>query len=97
MIRKVLGMIDSGSTTLSEMARELGMSEADLKSRLEMMVIMGHLEAVRLDGGPDQTEDACPGCLLASTCRDDTCSEGEPVVGYRLTEKARRLVLGEEG
>lgn len=97
MIRKTLALLDGGSITLSEMARELEMSEPDLKNRLEMMVSMGHLEAVSFAPGEAEDGTACPNCVLASVCRDDTCSKGAPVVGYRLTEKGRRLVRGREG
>jgi hypothetical protein len=89
-------MIDHGSITLSDMAVELGMTEADLKSRLEMMVMMGHLEAVTISGDTMDADMDCPGCLMASNCRDEVCSEGVPVVGYRLTDKGRRLARGRE-
>lgn len=97
MIRNALALIDRGSITLSEMAMELGMSEPDLKNRLEMMVMMGHLEAVTITGDSMDAELDCPGCLMASTCREDECSDGVPVVGYRLTDKGRRLAQGKEG
>lgn len=97
MIRKALRLIDKGSITFSEMALELGMTEADLKNRLETMVMMGHLEAVTIPGDSVDPEGHCPGCVMASTCREDVCSEGVPLVGYRLTEKGRRLVRSEEG
>ena len=96
MIRRTLALIDAGSVTLSGLAMELDMTEADLKNRLEMMVAMGHLEAVSIPGDAAEPEDHCPGCVLASTCREDVCSEGTPVVGYRLTDKGRRLVRGKE-
>ncbi|NIP37310.1 MAG: hypothetical protein GWN18_20335 [Thermoplasmata archaeon] len=96
MIRKALRLIDRGSITFSEMALELGMTEADLKNRLETMVMMGHLEAVTIPGDAIDPDGHCPGCVMASTCREDVCSEGVPVVGYRLTEKGRRLARSEE-
>ena len=96
MIRKALMLIDKGSITLSEMAIDLGMTEADLKSRLEMMVMMGQLEAVTIPGDTMDAELDCPGCLMASTCREDVCSDGSPVVGYRMTDKGRRLARGKE-
>jgi len=95
MIRKTLALIEAGSLTISELALEMGMTEADLKSRLEMMVMMGHLEAITVPMDADDPEEHCPGCLMAGTCRTDTCSDGVPVVGYRLTDKARRLLGGE--
>ncbi len=97
MIRNTLTMIDEGSITLSEMALELGMTEADLKSRLETMVMMGHLEAITIPGDSDAPEEHCPGCVMAGTCREDMCSGGVPVVGYRLTEKGRRIVRSGRG
>lgn len=96
MIREALEMIDRGSITLSKMAQELGMSEADLKNRLEMMVMMGHLEAVTIPRSAIDPEGHCPGCLMASTCKGDVCSEGVPIVGYKLTDKGRRMVHGKE-
>jgi hypothetical protein len=91
-------MIDRGSITLSEMALELGMTEADLKSRLETMVRMGHLEAITIPADAERPDDHCPGCVMASTCREDVCSEGVPVVGYRLTDKGKRIIgKGKEG
>ena len=94
MIRKALQLIDNGSITLSEMSIELGMTEADLKSRLEMMVMMGQLEAVTIPGDTVDPEGHCPGCTMASTCKVDECSDGVPVVGYRLTEKGQWLARG---
>jgi hypothetical protein len=95
MIRKALELIDAGSITLSEMALELGMTEAELKTRLETMVRMGHLEALTIPGDAVDPDGHCPGCLMAGTCRDEVCSDGVPLVGYRLTEKGRRLVRGQ--
>jgi hypothetical protein len=95
MIRKALALIDKGSTTLSEMALELGMTEADLKARLENMSRMGLLEAVTIPADAADPEGHCPGCVMASTCKDDVCSDGNPTVGYRLTDKGRRLARGE--
>jgi hypothetical protein len=96
MIRNALALIDRGSITLSEMAMELDMSEADLKNRLEMMVMMGHLEAVPIAGDSPDPDLDCPGCLMAGTCREEVCSDGVPVVGYRLTAKGKRLARGKE-
>lgn len=95
MIRKALALIDKGSITLSKMALDLGMTEADLKDRLENMARMGLLEAVTIPADAVDPEGHCPGCVMASTCRDDVCSEGDPTVGYRLTEKGRRLAGGD--
>jgi hypothetical protein len=61
-----------------------------------MMVMMGQLDAVTIDGDSTQPEMNCPGCLMASTCREDDCSDGVPVVGYRLTDKGRRLARGND-
>jgi hypothetical protein len=83
--------METRSMTLSEMALEMGMSEADLKNRLEMMASMGHLEAITIDSDNPDPEADCPGCVMASKCRVDDCSDGVPVVGYRLTDKGRRL------
>ena len=91
MIRKALAIIDRGSITLSVMAQELGLTEADLKNRLETMVMMGLLEGIPIPGDAIDPEEHCPGCVMASTCREDVCSEGVPVMGYRLTDKGRRL------
>ncbi len=96
MLRKALMLIDKGSITFSEMALELDMNEADVKNRLETMVMMGHLEAVTIPGESADPEGHCPGCVMASTCKQDACSDGIPVVGYRLTEKGRRLARSEE-
>ena len=97
MIRRMLALVDGGSITLSEMAHELGLTEADLKGRLEMQVRMGNLEAITLDVDDPEPEERCPGCVMASVCRDETCSDGAPVVGYRLTDKGRRIARGGEG
>ena len=97
MIRKALALIDRGSITLSEMAMELDMSEADVKNRLEMMVMMGHLEAVTIPADTMDAEADCPGCIISSRCREDECSDGIPVVGYRLTDKGKRMAQGMEG
>lgn len=97
MIRKALRLIEKGSITLSAMADELGMTEADLKNRLETMVMMGHLEAVRIPGDSRDPQLHCPGCVMASTCRRDVCTDGAPVVGYRLTEKGSRLIGSDQG
>ena len=97
MIRRLLALMDERSMTLSELAREMDMTEADLKSRMEMVVRMGHLEAVTIDGDDMDAEGRCPNCVMASVCREEDCSDGIPVVGYRLTDKGRRLARGGEG
>ena len=97
MIRKALRLVEKGSITLSAMAEVLDMTEADLKNRLETMVMMGHLEAVRIPGDSQDPQLHCPGCVMASTCRQDVCTDGVPVVGYRLTEKGQRLVSSDRG
>ena len=94
MIKKMLVMIDQGPMTLSEMAEQTDLTEADLKNRLEMMVRMGHLEALHLDADAQEPEAACPGCVMAAKCQAEECSDGPPVVGYRLTDKGRRLARG---
>jgi DNA-binding HxlR family transcriptional regulator len=94
MIKRMLVMLDRGSTTLSGMARQMDITEAELKNRLEMMVRMGHLESVPLHGDDPGSMANCPGCILASRCKVDECSGGPPVVGYRLTDKGRRLARG---
>ncbi len=94
MIKRMLVMIDRGSMTLSAMAFQMGLTEAELKNRLEMMVRMGHLEAMTIDGDSLHPEADCPGCVMASKCKTEECSNGPPVVGYRLTDKGRRLARG---
>ena len=94
MIRKLLTLIDQGSMTMGEMAVEMDMSEADLKGRMEMMVRMGQLEAITIDEGSPDPEGDCPGCVMAARCREEVCSDGPVVVGYRMTEKGRRIVHG---
>ncbi len=94
MIRKLLILVDQGSMALGDMAVEMDMTEADLKGRMEMMVRMGHLEAMTIDEESPDPEGDCPGCVMASKCQDDTCTDGPVVVGYRITEKGRRIAQG---
>ena len=96
MIRKLLTLIDRSSMTLGEMAVEMDMSEADLKGRMEMMVRMGQLEAITIDEESPDPEGDCPGCVMAAKCREDICSDGPTVVGYRITEKGQRIAQGSE-
>lgn len=94
-MRKLLRLMDTRSMTLSELASRLSLTESELKSRMELLVQMGNLEAVYVEDAPSEEGEGCPGCVLASVCKDeDTCSEGRPVVGYRLTDKGRRLARG---
>ena len=96
MIRKLLTLIDKSSMTFGEMAVKLDMSEADLKGRMEMMVRMGQLEAI--------TMADLIGTLYEFGRRDadnrppltGMCSDGPTVVGYRMTEKGRRIVQAPE-
>ena len=96
MIRKMLTFIDQGSMSLGDMAVEMDMSEADLKGRMEMMVRMGHLEAITIEEGNPDPEGDCPGCVMASKCEEDICSDGPTIVGYRITEKGQRIARGAE-
>ena len=96
MIRKLLILVDQGSMTLGDMAVEMDMSEADLKGRMEMMVRMGHLKAITIDEESPDPEGDCPGCVMASKCQEETCSDGPTVVGYRITEKGRRIAQDPE-
>lgn len=91
MIRELLILVDQGSLTLGDMAVKMDMSEADLKGRMEMMVRMGHLEAIAIDEWSSAPEGDCPGCVMASKCQEETCSDGPVIVGYRITEKGRRI------
>ncbi len=94
MIRELLILVDQGSMTLGDMAVKMDMSEADLKNRMEMMVRMGHLEAMAIGEESPDPEGDCPGCVMASKCQDDTCSDGPVMVGYRITEKGQRIARG---
>jgi predicted ArsR family transcriptional regulator len=99
MIRRLLVLLDQGSMTFGRVAQEMGLSEAELRGRMEMMVRMGHLESVPLNGDSLDPGVNCPGCLLSGRCLTDSCSDGVPTVGFRLTEKGRRLArkdLGDE-
>ena len=91
MIRRLLVLLDQGSMSFSELAEELGLTQVDLKGRMELMVRMGHLEAIDLRGHHEDGGGGCPGCVLSGRCRDKTCDDGTPMVGYRLTEKGMRL------
>ncbi len=90
MIRHVLQMIAEGGIPLPELAAKIGLREPELKNRLEMMVRMGYLEAINITEVPEG-ELPCHGCLMAARCKDEDCSDGPPVVGYRLTEKGKRV------
>lgn len=97
MIRKVLSMLGEGSASLGEIATSLGLTESQLKGRLELMVRMGYLERLTVDGAPGDVQPECPGCLLAGICRDETCSREGLVVGYRLSRKGMRVAGGRRG
>jgi DNA-binding HxlR family transcriptional regulator len=86
----MLVVVAEGTRSFSELADEFGLREPELKNRLEMMVRMGYLEAIHAHEVPEE-ELHCHGCLMAARCKDDDCSDGPPVVGYRLTEKGRRV------
>ncbi len=92
MIRRLLVLLDEGSMTFGQLAVEMGLTEAELRGRMEMLVRMGHLDSVPLAGdSPDPGAD-CPGCVLSGRCLTDSCTDGVPTVGFRMTEKGRRLV-----
>jgi hypothetical protein len=93
-IRQLLALLDEGGLTFSEVASRVGLGEVELRNRLEMMASLGHLEAVPVRGDGRGPEDQCPGCVFSARCKKDTCSDGSPVVGYRLTDKGRRLARG---
>ena len=93
-IGQLLVMLDEGGLTLSEMAERSGLGEVELRNRLEVMASMGHLEVVPIMGDDLGPDGSCPGCVFSSRCKADTCSDGMPIVGYRLTDKGRRLARG---
>ena len=97
MLRKLLMLLDQGSMTFSEMASAMEVSEVDLRNRLDMLVRMGHMEGVPIMGDSEDPSGDCPGCVLSGRCFDDSCSDGKPTVGYRLTEKGMRLARKGEG
>ena len=91
MIRRLLELLDQGSMTFGQVAKEVGLTEAELRSRMDMLVRMGHLEAVPIGGDSLDPGADCPGCILSGRCLSDSCSDGVPTVGFRLTEKGMRL------
>ena len=91
MIRQILTLLEEGDMTFSEVAGRMGLSEPELRNRLEMMTSMGHLESVPIQGDTLDPSADCPGCAFSSSCVEDSCSDGVPVVGYRVTDKGRRL------
>ena len=91
MLRNLLRLLDQGSMTFSEVATAMEMSEVDLRNRMDMLARMGHLETVPIMGTSEDPSGDCPGCVLSGRCLDDSCSDGKPTVGYRLTEKGLRL------
>jgi predicted ArsR family transcriptional regulator len=93
-IRQLLAVLDEGGMTFAEVAARLGLGEMELRNRLDMMASMGHLEAVPVGGDDRDPAGSCPGCVFSSRCKEDTCSDGMPVVGYKLTDKGRRLARG---
>lgn len=93
-IRQLLVLLDSGGLTFSEVAERAGLGEVELRNRLDVMASMGHLEVVPIMGDDQDPEGTCPGCVFSSRCKQDTCSDGMPVMGYRLTDKGKRLARG---
>lgn len=97
MLEELLRRLAEGGThSLSELARELGVSERLLRQMIEDLARRGYLRLVA-----DGCETHCAGCPLAETCADfgeASVSSAEPLsraVGgptrvWTLTEKGKR-------
>jgi len=88
MMRAIAKRFAEGGFTLSELARELNVSQETLTERLFAMERLGFI--VRSGGCGESTQTqasscCCPGC----SCCGETATVG--VVGYTLTEKGKRL------
>ncbi|MGA9351239.1 MAG: FeoC-like transcriptional regulator [Anaerolineae bacterium] len=80
MLEELLRRIAEGGTyNLSELARELGVSEELLRQMIEDLVQRGYLRPVAGD-----CQGRCAACPLA-----ETCAIGGPTRVWALTEKGR--------
>ncbi len=85
MIRSIAYLIQEGKFSLPELAEGVGLSQEQLKNRLDLMERQGYI-AREADCVPEGGCGCCHSCL--------SCGSGDrkPVpVQYRLTEKGQRL------
>lgn len=81
-MEELLRRIASGGThNLSELARELGVSEVLLRQMIEHLARMGYLRPVAGD-----CQSPCTGCPLA-----ETCAVGGPTRVWALTERGTTI------
>jgi len=96
MIKEILKLMSNGTGTLSGIARELGISREELKSRLEMMERMGYLEEFhgdRGDGCGSAARSACAFCSIGKVCSDTGENDMSKTRRYMLTEKGKRIAF----
>ncbi|NLD57950.1 MAG: hypothetical protein GX651_07445 [Methanomicrobiales archaeon] len=89
---EIARLVTSGSLTLAECARMLGMHRAQLDERLFLMERQGYLARAtphNVDAG------TCSGCCSKCTCRGAKNPGAAPAV-YSITEKGERLAARKE-
>ncbi|HID74363.1 MAG TPA: hypothetical protein EYP43_04855 [Thermoplasmata archaeon] len=89
LMTAILRRIDRGLADLGGVARELGITQEELRERLNTLSLMGYIEVS--DGHRyDPSSRACVACSLSRRC----ATSPPPDSGlrtYRLTEKGRHL------
>jgi predicted ArsR family transcriptional regulator len=88
MIRETLELLRTGSNSLQEIADRMGVGVEDLRQRLKIMEDSGFIKSVSAGGClPSACGCHCPGCGVRSSG-----AAPQPVTGYVLTEKGKRVL-----
>jgi hypothetical protein len=83
MIKETLSVL-TGGNSLREMAAELGVSEEDMKGRLDILASMGYILTM---ASPEHDSVACKFCPSKSSCGPCPGKEER----YFLTKKGKRI------
>nr|WP_300143490.1 FeoC-like transcriptional regulator [Propionicimonas sp.] len=77
----VLAEIESGTSTLAEMARHSGLDETVVRAAVDHLVRSGRLEARELAIGCPPS--GCGGCAMAADDKTPGCGASAPAAGRR--------------
>jgi DNA-binding transcriptional MocR family regulator len=83
MIKETLSVL-TGGDSIREMAAELGISETEMRGRLDILISMGYVMA---RAQPEHSSSACRFCPSTKSC--GSCSSKERA--YSLTKKGKRI------
>ena len=90
MIKELLKLVFVEKSSLNEVAKKLSTTFEDVRGRLKMLVHLGYIKTTKIERSA--CDGSCLGCFISSGCSIRNEMPGNPIQGYELTEKGRRVV-----